>query len=133
MKVHDEAAWQRQLADFAADPDEFTPRFKGWIIDWCEAAEKWLESAHNQGIHPDDITPIEALRATLRQVEKDHKHWPAVYLGAALLLICDHWEPAQPQDEFYGSMTVIEQNMFLDVAAEWVASHQQQAAQATNG
>lgn len=139
MKIKDEARWQHQLAGIASDPDPIAQKFRDWLIDWCEAAEKAIDDSRKveYGDFGDEVVnqlnPVEALRQTLRGVEETHKHWPATLLGQALLLIQDHWEPAGDPDRFYGSLTVFEQNLFLDVAAQYVHRQMQEAADAPIG
>lgn len=112
MKVKDESQWQQQQADMAADPDPMARALSGFVIAWAEFAEGDLDryaDTHRQ--------PIDALRATLRQAETDQGGRLSIgFVGMALIVLGTHWAPAADINEFFGSMTSIEQNLYADVA-----------------
>lgn len=124
MKVKDESEWQKQLADFAADPDPMAVLLPNFLIKWCERGERFLEESSEyppHGPRPPWTEPMGALRAGLRATELEEGRLQIGYLGMALVVITAHWEPAADPQGFFDSMTSIEQNLFADVAALKIA------------
>jgi hypothetical protein len=118
VRVKDESQWQQQLADFAADSDPMADALPTFLTTWCDAAESVLDAWEEQQKGDGPLAPIRALRDTLRITEQTEGGRIQVgYLGMALVLICSHWEPTGDPNEFFESMTAIEQNLFADVAA----------------
>ena len=76
---------------------------------------------------PESFLAIQALRHTLRGTEEKLGRWEVGLLGMALLILSTHWEPAGEPQSFFDSMTPIEQNLYLDVAAIKLAEMQTQA------
>lgn len=132
MKVKDEAQWQLQLAEFAADADPTSAVMKDFIVKWCELAEDqitngWMYRSGFDAELPADSS-IEALRKTLRTTEEAQGRIPVGFLGMALVVICGHWAPAGDPDQFFASLTQIEQNLFADVATLKLEHMEAQAA-----
>lgn len=115
MRVKDASEWQAQLAEFAADPDPKAEAFRDFVIAWAEAAENMVASSTRKQLMLE--SPIEALRASLRTVETRMGRWPVGFIGQALLVLCTFWEPAGDPKDFYASLSIIEQNLFMDVYA----------------
>lgn len=130
MKVKDDSDWQLQLSEFAKDPAPEAIVLRDFVIAWTEAAEyrivnNWQMVSGFQADNPKP-SPIEGLRLVLRSVEQDKGRVPIGYLGMALLLVGEHWELAGAVDDFFGSMTPIEQNLYADVASvKFMELHQQ--------
>ena len=112
MKVKDESEWQGQLAEFANDPQaELAESVRHFIVTWADKAEEYLAQPLTQ-----HASPMEALRASLIQVEREQGRIAIVFIGTALLLLCTHWAPAGEPSDFFEDMTTIEQHLFADVA-----------------
>lgn len=121
MKVKDESEWQLQLSEFAADPDpDMSNTMRDFVVYWCELAEAAMRDL------PTD-SPIMALRVTLRATEEHVTKFSIAFVGMALIIIGTHWEPVGTPDEFFASMTQIEQNLYADVAYVKLAHMQSQA------
>jgi hypothetical protein len=137
MKVHDQADWQLQCASFAADPSPLAPKFKAFIETWAENAEGLLAAIRD---HPEYIAAqqdenadaMEALRNTLTRTEEKAGPFSIGFIGQALLLLCTHWEPITDRDEFFGSLTAIEQHLFNDAVAVWQIHQALQAQEVGN-
>lgn len=125
MRVKDESQWQQQLAEFAADDDPMSATMEQFLVYWCELAEKTIDQLK--------VSPIKALRYTLRATEEATTRPLVGFLGMALVVICTHWEPAGEPQEFFNSMTQIEQNLFTDVAALKVADMERVAQEFLSG
>lgn len=137
MKVKDQSDWQGQLAEFAKDPAPEAAVLRDFVIKWTEAAEyrivnNWQMVSGFEADKPQP-SPIEGLRLTLRSVEHDQGRMPIGYLGMALLLIGEHWEPVTSIDDFFNSMTPIEQNLYADVASVKFLDLQRQAEELVDG
>jgi hypothetical protein len=119
VKVKDESIWQEHLAEMAADPDPMAGILPGFIVKWCDTAESVMEVYDKiPGLDATSpITPIEALRDCLRATEQSEGRLTISFIGMALLIIGTHWEPVGSIDEWFSSMTTIEQNLYADVAA----------------
>lgn len=137
MKVKDESEWQGQLALFASDPAPEAAVLRDFIVAWTETAEYRIDNNWKMvsGFEADKPkpSPIEGLRLTLRSVEQDKGRVPIGYLGMALLLIGEHWEPITSIDEFFDSLTPIEQNLYADVASVKFLDLQRQAEESVDG
>lgn len=128
MRIADESEWQDLLAQFAQDPNQqVAGGFRDFVVAWAEEAEVHIEVTREVTYSDfgdevvNELSPIEALRRTLRVVEQRTSRWTVGFLGQALLMLGHHWEPAAAdRAEFFGSLTSIEQNLYLDVAAAWV-------------
>jgi hypothetical protein len=129
MKVHDQADWQLQGAAFAADPSPLAPKFKAFIETWAEAAERYLEDRRRL---PSPERPIQALRATLKSAEDTAGPFSIGFIGQALLLLCTHWAEIKDRDEFFHSLTTIEQHLFNDAVAVWKIHRAMQAQEVGN-
>lgn len=110
MKIKDESEWQQQLADFANDPDPIAETLREFVTTWAEAAEEMVAKRDKS------TSPIRALRDTLRATEQSLGRLTVGYLGMALILLSTHWEPAGEPNEFFWSLTPLEQNLYADVA-----------------
>lgn len=136
VKVKDESEWQKQLADFAKDDDPMSEILPTFVIAWCERGERFLDETKDMTPPPPWSTPIGSLRAGLRATEQDLGRLQIGFLGMALVIITAHWEPGGDPQEFFDSMTIIEQNLFADVAALKIADMElqaQAAQQESNG
>lgn len=117
IKVKDEAEWQKQLADFAADDEaELASLLRDFCIAWAERSETVMDLWEQEESGDGPLQGIKALRWTLRSIEAEKGRFPVGFLGMALVLFTTHWEPAGDPKEFFESMTTIEQNLYLDVA-----------------
>jgi hypothetical protein len=114
MKVKDESEWQAQLAEFAADSDPRAQVFHDFVIAWAEGAEALIDQ---NGGH----LPIEALRDSLRATEVKVGRPPIGFIGMTLIVLATHWAAVYDIDEFFASMTTIEQNLFADVSVAKLA------------
>lgn len=124
MKIRNESEWQGQLAEFSQDENPLAGLFRDFIIAWADAAEALMSD------YDFPLSPIKALRNSLRATEEVHGHFEIGFVGMALLILCTHWEPAGDPDAFYESLNPIEQNLFSDVARVKLAALQQEAAAA---
>lgn len=123
MRVSDEAEWGAQLNALDADDDVRAGKFRDFVVFWAESAETLLDNT--------TCSPIEALRSVLRFTESQIIRLPVGFLGQAMLILCSHWQPiCEDRDGFFDSLTPIEQNIFVDVAAVWVAQRQQSGDEA---
>lgn len=129
MKVRDESEWQGRLAEFAADPNPLAPLLRDFTIAWADHAESWLQSAHNEGIYVDDITAIEALRATLPRAEGGQGRVTIGMIGATFTLLSMHWEHGSSLAD---QMTPIERRLLEDTVMLKLAQLQEQAEEAGN-
>lgn len=126
MKVRDESDWQRQLADFANDPEPMAVVLQNFLITWANYAETWLQEAHGEGIYDDDITPMEGLRATLEITQEHAGRISIGFTGAALTLLAMHWIHGEG---LYDDMNSIERTLVED-AAQVKIDHLKAQAQA---
>jgi hypothetical protein len=127
MRITDEAAWQAQLAEFAAQTNPNAGHLRNFVIAWAEAAEQLVDH---------DTSPIEALRTTLRTIEKTYGRQTTLQLGTALMVLTTHWAPAAGDDRgesFYLALTSIEQNMYLDVASVHYKAQEEAAKNVPTG
>lgn len=124
MKIRNEAEWQGQLAEFSEDENPLAGLFRDFVIAWADAAEALMDN------YDFPLSPIKALRGSLRATEEKFGHFEIGFVGMALLLLCTHWESAGDPDAFYESLGPIEQNLFSDVARVKLAAMQQEAAAA---
>lgn len=119
MQVKDESEWQSHLAELDKDTDPLAEVFKNFTIAWAENAEKLVELGS---------PAIEALRDTLRFTEdQQDAKMPVGMIGMMLVVLGTHWEPVGTPDDFFQSMTSIEQNLYGDVAAFKLMELQAQA------
>lgn len=127
MKIKDESQWQAQLAEFAADPDPMAQVFQDFTVTWAEQAEELLVGRVNEDNDVLVRSPIQALRDALHPTEERVVRLTIGHLGMALLVLSTHWAPAGDPQEFYDSLTPIEQNLYADVAMVKLAALQEQA------
>lgn len=126
MKIKDEALWQQQRAEFAADPNPLGKGFEKFVITWAELAEDILET------RPGWNQPLEALRERLRDAEERAGHWTVGFLGQALITLMSHWAEITDPKDFAESMTPIEANVVADTMAAWKAEANRRAQGAGN-
>jgi len=90
--------------------------FIAFVEDWCESAERIQTSL---------LRPIEALRAALEPTEQAHGYLDTNLLANMLVVICANW--VYGGDDFFVSMTEIEQRLVIDVAGQMIAEQQDAA------
>lgn len=129
MRVKSESEWQQQLADFAKDGTPQAEVFQEFVIGWAEAAEAMLDDGAATEFH-DPV--IFCLRNTLRATEAKIGRPPVGFVGMALIVLGTHWEPAGEPNDFFDSMTPIEQNLYADVAAAKLDDLNSQAEEAAD-
>lgn len=136
MRVTDESEWQERLAEFAKDTHPLAVVMRSFLTDWAEAAEALL--ADTQAMNdkswgqPNVLTPMEALRRTLRiaEVAQPQGRLPSGFIGATLTLLAMHWVHGE---SLYDDMTSIEQHLTEDATMVKIQQLQAQAEAAGNG
>ena len=117
MKIQDEARWLAQRAELGQKiGPQSAQSFIAFVEDWCEGAERIQTSL---------LRPIEALRAALEPTEVRHGFLDTNLLANMLVVICANW--AYGGDDFFVSMTEIEQRLVIDVAGQMIAEQQDAA------
>jgi len=120
MKIRDEEKWAEQCQEWDNDYDPDNPdrskRFKEFLVAWADLAEEWLDNRPARTLLR---TPLDALRATLRQAEQDTSRHTIGFIGQALLVFTAHWSVIADEADFLTSMTPIEQNLLMDTIALW--------------
>ena len=82
MQTLDEDLWQTQQAELKED--RVGQAFLDFILDWTETAEKGMEK-------DPDLSPIEAIRASLIVTEEKHGRISASFVGQMMVVIISHW------------------------------------------
>ena len=123
MKVKDESKWQQQCAEFAKDDDPRAEAFRDFVVAWADAAEEQVG----------ELSAIDALKDTLRAVERQVGPWPVNYLGMALVLLSTHWHWAGDPQDFALSLSPIEQSLYFDILAINLRDLQTSAAEDAHG
>ena len=130
MQARDLGEWQKQLAELDADANPTAQQFSQFVQSWGDHAEGLLlihRNGESLGMEP-GLTPIEALRRTLRLVEEERGILSIGFLGMALVVLCSHWLLSGDPNEFFASMSPIEQNLFHEVATLKLAEMSASAA-----
>ena len=117
VRVKDDRSWRDQLAEF--DADEMSRKFRDFLLFWCGAAERMVDSYQ--------LTPTVGLRRSFEVAEQTFGYISVEWLGQMLLVLIQHWFDG---DEVWESLSVWERRLVEQAAAVKVVELQQSAASA---
>jgi hypothetical protein len=118
MRVTDVDVYQQWCAEVSRS--EVGEKFRAILEAWADAAEKLME--------PDDwgTDPIDAIRRTLPEIEKNFGLLTAEQLGQLLVTLIAYWQPGTALAE---EMSPIEIRLVQEVAATKLAEMAEATAQ----